>query len=307
MTLNLDLHKSRLEAYEIGTKDGQISLLKTKLINEFANSPSCVSVIVNGVGIARDFHVLRDGNSPSKKRMNAKPNETMATGDYFYFNNEYWLANSEVDKTNPVYDSIMIRRCNLTPFYYKIGVITYATYGFYDKTIAINEDNQPINLPNDVVLVTIPLDEKIKKNDYFYLFGDNWYERYQVEGIDKSKPGLLVIRAKEYQSEITPQEYYNLDPVSQTDVGSVVVTPSTLSLNVSDTKTLIANVYDKSGILMPAETVVWSSSDTDIASVVEGLTTALTVGNCEIIAKSVTDNTIVGKCELGCLDSGGWF
>lgn len=319
MALDLELHKSRLNAYGIGTRDGQIDFVQTKVTNEFANSPSYISAFVNGSSIARDFHLFEDSfyrSDPNRKKLIAKPNETVSIGDYFYFNNEYWLAYALTDTTNPVYETIQIRKCNLLPFYYKIGETPYTTYGYYEKRFTTNENNEPINLPNDTVLVSIPLNttsKKIKKNDYFYLFDEDGYERYQVEGIDKSKKlgsnGLIVLRGKESQSDITPEQFYNLEPVSPTEVGSVIVTPSTLSLNIGDTKQMVANVYDKSGILMPEETVTWVSSNTAIATVsATGLVTVKAIGNVEIIAKSVTDDEIVGKCLLEVLDdSGGWW
>ena len=203
-----------------------------------------------------------------------------------------------------------MRKCNLTPFYYKVGGNTYTTYGFYDRNFYTNEDNNPKNLPNDIVMVSIQSNnssKKIKKNDYFYIFDEDWFERYQVEGIDKTKKGLLVIRAKESQSDMTPQEYYNLNPVSEEDIGSVVVTPSTLSMNVNTTADLVAKIYNKSGILMPEEEVTWSSSDTAVATVdTTGKVTAKVIGNCEIVATSETDKTIVGKCQVEILEQGWW-
>ncbi len=319
MALDLELHRSRLDAYGIGTRDGQINFVKTKLSNEFANSPSYILATVNGGTTSIGFHLVDDSsnrNDASKKKVICEPDKTVNVGDYFYFTalDEYWLAYNYANTINPVNQSIQIKKCNLLPFYFKVGNSTYTTYGFYEKNITTNENNEPINLPNDTVLVSIPLNttsKKIKKNDYFYLFDEDGYERYQVEGIDKSKKlsnnGLIVLRGKESQSDMTPQEYYNLNPVSEEDIGSVVVTPSTLSMNVNTTADLVAKIYNKSGILMPNELVSWSSSATAVATVdTNGKVTAKVIGNCEIVATSETDKTIVGKCQVEILEQGWW-
>lgn len=232
-------------------------------------------------------------------------------GDVFQFKDFYWIV-ININNINSVTKSCVVRKCNLNPFYYKVGNQVYNTYGYYEKNMYTDENNNAINLPNDVVMVTIPFNLNIKESDCFYIFGSSWHERYSVNDIDRSKKdgnyGLLIIRATKEQSDITPQEYYSLNPVSPT-IGKVTVTPSTLSLTLNTTKQLTFAIYDKNDILMPDEMVTWTSSNATIATVSSsGLVTAKQIGSCEIVASSVTDSNIVGKCVLSCIDDGGgWY
>src|SRR3954467_9505189 len=52
-------------------------------------------------------------------------------------------------------------------------------------------------------------------------------------------------------------------------VKTVVITATALELPVGGTQQLIANAFDPSGLLIPATTAVWTSSDPRIATVSE--------------------------------------
>lgn len=239
--------------------------------------------------------------------------EQISAGDEVNYDDANWLIITTSNKRYEKYLGLM-RKCNLNPFYFKVGEDTYTVNGVYEKNIYINPNNEPINLPNDEMMLTIPKTEytdQMKKSDVFYIFQDNWYEAYTVEGIDRSRvdgeKGILVIKGKETQVSETPEEYYNLAPQSPT-IGSVVVTPSTLSLTLGETKLFTFTVLDPEGNTMPDETVTWSSSNTAVATVDQnGLATSQAVGSCDIIATSETDTNISGNCALSVVDDGGWW
>lgn len=312
MALDLNLYKSRLNTY-----GDCIEVTKKKIKNEFAKTPSYVTAYVNSSDTLREFHISDENlnnTDPTRKRATPIPDENIDIGDYLNINNNYWLTTSISDKTNPIYHIAQIRKCNLLPFYYKIDDIVFTTYGYYEKNIYINNDNEPITLPNDVVVVTIPRNNdtlKISRDDKFYIFEDSWYEFYQIEGVDRSKvdddKGLVIVRAKEIPVEGTPEEYYSLSPTPSTNIGEVIITPKSLYPTLGDTPQLTCKVYDKNGILLPDEPVAWSSSSESIATVnQDGLVTTLKVGKCDIKATSNTDNAIFGICDLN-VCSGGWF
>ncbi len=250
-----------------------------------------------------------DGNKYNNIR-NISSEVELNIGDSILWNDEMWAVTTSMNRRYEKYIANM-RKCNLNPFYYKVGDKTYSAYGFYEKNVFTNNDNEAIVLPNDIVMVTIAKNEEteqIKKDDKFYIFENSWYEFYQIEGIDRSQ-GNLIIRAKEIVAEGTPQEYYDLEtPTPTANIGEVLVTPDTLYPTLGDTPTLTAKVYDTEGEKLPDETVTWSSSDETIATVDNtGLVTTVKVGVCDIVATSDTDNTIFGKCELHVCSGGGWF
>lgn len=86
---------------------------------------------------------------------------------------------------------------------------------------------------------------------------------------------------------------WNVDPA----INSVTVSPSTLSLNLTNktTGTLTATV-NVTGSL--AKTVTWSSNNEGIATVSNGTVTAHSVGTATITATSTVDSTKSGTCTV---------
>lgn len=84
-------------------------------------------------------------------------------------------------------------------------------------------------------------------------------------------------------------------------VTSVTVNPSTAKLDLAGTKTqtLTATV---NGTNSPAQTVTWSSSDSNIVSVSNGTITAKAVGTATITATSTVDTTKKGICSVTVVD-----
>ena len=85
-------------------------------------------------------------------------------------------------------------------------------------------------------------------------------------------------------------------------VTSVTVSPDGLSLNLKGTKsaTLTATV---NGTNNPSQTVTWSSSDTNVATVSKnGVVTAKSTGSATITAKSSFDKSKTGECEVTVLN-----
>ncbi len=80
-------------------------------------------------------------------------------------------------------------------------------------------------------------------------------------------------------------------------VTSVTVSPSSAQLNLTDakTKTLTVTV---TGTNNPAQTVTWSSSNSNIVSVANGVITAKAVGTATITATSTVDTTKKGTCSV---------
>ena len=84
-------------------------------------------------------------------------------------------------------------------------------------------------------------------------------------------------------------------------VTSVTVTPSTAKLDLAGTKTqtLTATV---NGTNSPAQTVTWSSSDSNVVTVSNGTITAKAVGTATITATSTVDTTKKGTCSVTVID-----
>ena len=106
---------------------------------------------------------------------------------------------------------------------------------------------------------------------------------------DSSKKGTCVVSVRD-SNQLSPE------------VTSVSVSPATLNLDLNGTKTgtLIASISAYDGA---SETVVWSSSNTNVASVDNGVVTALSVGTTTISATSTFDSSKKGTCLVTVVDS----
>lgn len=79
------------------------------------------------------------------------------------------------------------------------------------------------------------------------------------------------------------------------DVTGVTVAPTTLDLEVGQSSTLTATVLPGNAT---NKAVTWSSSDENVASVVDGVVTAVGVGNATITVASVADPTKTALCAV---------
>ena len=130
--------------------------------------------------------------------------------------------------------------------------------------------------------------------------------------ISASSGNSIVVTGKGTGSALVTASYSGVSAtcsvtVSATapTVSSVTVSPATLSLDLSGTYTgnLSATV---SGTNSPAQTVTWSSSKTNVATVnSSGVVTGLAVGSATITATSTVDDTKSGSCTVTVTNSGG--
>ncbi|HEU4720039.1 MAG TPA: Ig-like domain-containing protein, partial [Gemmatimonadaceae bacterium] len=83
-------------------------------------------------------------------------------------------------------------------------------------------------------------------------------------------------------------------------VSRVSVTPSTISMASGDKQTLAASAQDASGTVLTGKTVVWASSNTQVATVASGEVTALGSGTANITAtvEGVSGTAVVTVAKL---------
>src|SRR5688572_21832765 len=70
------------------------------------------------------------------------------------------------------------------------------------------------------------------------------------------------------------------------EISQIEVTPETGSLNVGESLTLKAVARDADGEVIPGVTFDWESSDRAVADVADGVVTAASAGEVEIIASA---------------------
>ena len=105
-------------------------------------------------------------------------------------------------------------------------------------------------------------------------------------------------QAKYGSCDVTVRDSSQPTPI----VSSVTVSPTTLSLDLNGTKTgtLQASVTALDGA---PETVTWTSSNAQVATVNNGVVTAIGVGTATIKATSTFDTTKFGSCTVTVVDT----
>lgn len=116
---------------------------------------------------------------------------------------------------------------------------------------------------------------------------------FSLKTSDKGKGNVsltLTAHTNLNEQDKYPVEFYIGTPDG---VSSITLNKHSLTIADGDTATLVATTVPS------GETVVWSSSDTDVATVAAGVVTAEAEGACVIIAKITVDNKdYIDSCEV---------
>ncbi len=210
-------------------------------------------------------------------------------GDYYIFNNSYWICIDDNRIETPT-NSCIIQRCTTTLSYYNNHILysVPAVVASEIKLYSIKEEtNKFLSYSADENMIICPNNSDsigIDENTRFILTG----EAYKVVGINKiSNPGLLVIKVKKelvteddnltlnianYYSNQLTKEIYILNGTYT----SLFYAESTLQLNVQ---------CKEDGEIVTSPTVIYSSANETIATVsTTGLITLHGTGDVVITA-----------------------
>lgn len=204
----LDKHLAYLKAEGSSLKDQQFNTTANMINAHFAESPFHKVVQCNGVDLEiqlQDISVVTRSASVSLvenilKFILLRPNTSINIGDIIVMDNENWMVTDSISN-NPLFPKAKIEKCNYT-LQVQIGYSeTYVgrdSWGkpVYDKTPTLSPSpcilkttvstiglNQPINLPQGQVSLTIRYDDtakQIKLNDNYDLYN----AQYKVVGFD---------------------------------------------------------------------------------------------------------------------------
>lgn len=249
MSLDIDLYKNRLDAYKVGTKDGQIEVLKDQIFKDFKNNPSYFQVKINDV--SQDVIIIEENSlnrKPDTKIIITKPDENINVGDLITWDSKYWLC-IETDLNKLVYTKGVIGYCSNT-ISFQDSTLTKQTIPciIEDKNSQTSDgldETKHLILADDMILVTISnndVTKQISLNQRF-IFNNSEYEVYKVTDIKSLvRPGLLLIIMKkdQYQASVDNLEENIADYVEPST--SEIVGSSTINLNQQQTYTIDIDV-----------------------------------------------------------------
>lgn len=204
-----------------------------------------------------------------------RSDEKLQTGDVIGYQNKRWFVISQEDKNEKSYKAKM-RRSN-----YKVKVVLDEVLHEFDsiiENIGISiDEGKYIDTVAGKITATIPADtfsNKIDINNRFIKLGYAW----KVVGVDRSQNGLNIIHAEKdliAADDDMENEIANKNSIA---VWSISVSDSNRKVNVDSDYTYTATVF-KNGSEYTGVSLVWVSSDSNIATVSNGLVHGLSVGN----------------------------
>lgn len=280
-------------------KDTQLYNLKSQVNDRFTDTIDFYNVKVSGV--SQDLLIVRT-TVENKKTIKSRPNEDFKIGDIVVWNNNNWLVTAK-DTGNQVYTSGKMELCNYTlpfqsPTDYSILYYPCITSG---KTYS-NDENQVITLPSNQKSILLPFDEYTNSlSTGKRLFVDKTYKvPYEILGsVDNTTynygdKGLIYFIVKESQLQETdgalPKDNQALGICNYIANYTVELSATSLSLDVGTTSQITA-VCKTNGVITPTQTVTYTSSDVNIATVSStGLVTAIASGTVTITATWVEQN-----------------
>jgi hypothetical protein len=207
----LDKYRSRLNAYGISSQDSTMTDSKSILDDSIDSSPLKSTIQINGI----DVNVLiTQGKNANYKDVVFKSGADYVTGEIAVMGGDNWLL-TEI-KPNLIHKTAVVQLCNSTltipgdttktqtgtdsmgrPIYSETTSPSTSLPCIAESKVYMSQDQEPINLPNGRLLVTIPFTNngKIKLNFEFDMYGN----RYKVSHLDRSRVigtvGILQLTA----------------------------------------------------------------------------------------------------------------
>jgi hypothetical protein len=286
LSIDWYLYERKLKINGNTTRDRQINLMKDGIINSFANSPSYRSAYFNGSTTATDIQVV-DNNDSDKyyiKTILSEPNETFDAGDIVVVGSLTYLI-TNIDEDNPIQSKGTMQLCNNTfSFYSTTDSILYSIPCIISSKLTLKEqeNNYLSTIDNSFYLIVqnVALTREIEVGNIFKI---GLYD-YKIESLpdDISVPGILQFKLS-YSEQAQETHTYT---VTIQNPDTTLYIDDTLTLNIIATDNLQQ---------VSSPTLTYSSSDTDVATVSNGIVTCIAEGVAVI---SVTFNSITDTLNL---------
>ena len=162
--------------------------------------------------------------------------------------------------------------------------------------VTLSRQEVTINVGEDTVITATVMPENATNKNVTWSTSDKTVATVKNGRITGVKAGSAVITAKTVNGGYTASCAVTVkDPsASVVAVESVSLNKTTATLDIDDTETLTATVLPANAT---DKSVTWQSSDIEVATVVNGVVTAVGVGSATITAKT-TDGEFIATCEI---------
>ena len=203
-----------------------------------------------------------------------RTDELLETGDKIEYQNKKWFVISQGVKSKNSFKAKM-RRSN-----HIVKVVLDEVLHEFDSTIenagVSIEEGRFIDKVAGKVIVTIPADtfsNKIDVNNRFIKFGYAW----KVIGVDRSQNGLNIVHAEKDLISSNDDMENEIANKSSIAVWSISVTDTNRKININSDYTYTATVM-KNDVGYTGASIIWESSDSNIATVSNGVVHGAAIG-----------------------------
>lgn len=210
-----DRYKARMKAQGASAEDALINRTKRYINSVFKDSPFSSIVVIDGLELDA---IVVPGKDSTQKKIIFMPDEVVKRGAVVKFEDKTWIL-LDVDY-NLIYPVGEMKLCNNQlvlegdpikqlighdnvgrPIYDEVPGEPTIIPCVAETQLYIADDNKPINLSNDRMVLTIPytIHPKLKADTVFNMYGLN----YKITGLDMTKvyddQGIIKILSERVQ------------------------------------------------------------------------------------------------------------
>ena len=249
-------------------------------MSDFEDSPSCQTVTINNVSREVQIVTITNSSKENYKRILSKPNETFNVGDIVVWDGMTFLI-TDIDEDQQIQTKGTIQLCNnILSFYSTADSTLYSIPCIIGNKVNLKTDESKyITTVSNELYLTISntsINRQIQVGDIFTIGLSN----YKISTVcdDISVVGLLIFKV-EYSEELQENHVY-----------TVTILNTDAILHINNTLALDVICTDNSQVVT-SPTITYLSSDTDVATVLNGVITCLAEGTVIITTtfNSVSD------------------
>lgn len=293
-------------------KAAEIYKIQTEILNDFDNTLDAEDVTINGT--ASKLLVIKQSDENIKK-IKSRPGEPFYLGDLVTWLSTNWLVD-KIDADNRINTHGKMRRCNAQLNWLDQAGTVQTRYGYCDDATKYDDGEsrgQQLRTGEFQIKVLLPMDAdtvKINRGKRFLIDASTFVRDIEEGGehptafkvtrrnvITGSHGGHgyieLTMTETAYSHETDNPYLMIADYYDKSDVFTVAIAnaETPLLLESEDTYQLTFSAT-KNGAAYPSASVLFYSSDTNVATVsAAGLVTAVDTGHCTITATAGSAHT----------------
>ncbi len=272
----------KISQSSVTTKAREVNQIKYDIAQEFDDSPSYESVLIDGV--SKGVHIVTD--KKDNKKMLSRPDELFTVGQIVTWKSNKFLV-TDIDEDQQIQTKGTILLCNNVLNVYKNSVMHQIPCAI-ESNVRLYQmsqnDNKYFTELTDNIIMRLP-----KNNTTSLIKVDETYQlgmyRYSVQNIsDVIEPGLLILKMQITSQEIIPIP--DPEPILPLGLTAKIINPIT-SIIKGQTAHYTGQFYEDK-VEIDSELATFYLTDSNgLATDLATITAQNTDGSCTVLAGSV--------------------